>query len=266
MSKISLVINTLNEGFNIADCISSASKWVDEVIVCDMHSDDRTVEIAKSFQAKIVYHERTGFVEPARYYAISQASHEWVLVLDADEKLTDKLGEKLREIASENKVDAVSFASLFNYFGGYARHGGFFNNNWTRFFRKQIYLNTYSADELAVHQNFNALYGLDKNRKQTLSMEYYILHNAYPSIEKYVVKTIDFYARLEAKQKFERREKFSTVKMMYDFVKTFLMSYVVRRGFLDGVRGIILCLYYSVYRFNIWANLWFLEQQHNKTK
>jgi glycosyltransferase involved in cell wall biosynthesis len=137
-NRISLVVNTLNEEKNIADCINSATPWVDEIIVCDMYSDDRTVEIATSLNARIVNHERTGFVEPARFFAISQAAHDWVLVLDADEQLTEKLGRKLREIANQNQVDAVSFASLFNYFGGPVYHGGFFNNNWTRFSEKRL--------------------------------------------------------------------------------------------------------------------------------
>ena len=266
MSQISLVVNTLNEENSIKDCINSASKWVDEIIVCDMQSEDKTVEIASSLGAKIIYHERTGFVEPARFHAISEASHEWVLVLDADEKLTDGLGQRLRDVVAENRVDAVSFASLFNYFGGYVFHGGFFNANWTRFFRKQVYIDTYTTQELTVHQNFNALYSLKGNRRITLSKDYYILHNAYPTIEKYVIKTVEFYARVEAKQKFERGEKFSTSKMFFDSLKTFLMSYFFRRGFLDGVRGLILCLYYTVYRFNIWANLWFLEEQRKSSK
>jgi glycosyltransferase involved in cell wall biosynthesis len=261
MTKISLVVNTLNEEQNIGSCITSASKWVDEIIICDMYSDDQTVAIAESLKARVVYHKRTGFVEPARHYAISQASHEWVLVLDADEKLTDKLGKKLQEIAQENKMDAASFASLFNYFGGPIYHGGFFNNNWTRFFRKSVYLETYTENEVIVHQNFNALFALGKNRRIVLPRAYYIDHNAYPTIEKYLTKTVDRYARIEAEQKYQRNERFSVTRMLYDSIKTFIMSYFVRRGFMDGTRGLILCVYYSLYRFNLWANLWSLHQQ-----
>ncbi|MFM7859338.1 MAG: glycosyltransferase family 2 protein, partial [Flammeovirgaceae bacterium] len=101
MSRISLVINTLNEEKNIGSCIESARKWVNEIVICDMHSADNTVEIAKQYNAKVIHHDRTGFVEPARYYAISQATCEWVLVLDADEQLTDALGEKLAVISKE---------------------------------------------------------------------------------------------------------------------------------------------------------------------
>ena len=255
---ISLVINTLNEEKNIQECIVSAKKWVNEIIVCDMHSDDATVEIAKSLGAKIIYHERIGYVEPARYLAISQALNEWVLVLDADERLTSKLGEKLVSVAKDTRYDAVSFASLFEYFGG------FFNNNWTRFFKKEVYLKTYNKNELTVHQNFNALFRLGKKRRLTLTKQYHIVHHAYPTIEKYITKTVDRYARIEAEQKFIKRERFSILKMIYDLVKTFLMSYIMRRGFLDGTKGLILCFFYAAYRFNIWANLWFLEKKEKQ--
>ncbi|MBX2962029.1 MAG: glycosyltransferase family 2 protein [Cyclobacteriaceae bacterium] len=264
MGQISLVVNTLNEESNIKDCINSASKWVDEVIVCDMHSEDKTVEIALSLGAKVIFFERAGFVEPARFYAISQASSEWVLVLDADEQLTDALAKKLVEIVKRDECDAVSFSSLFNYFGGSIYHGGFFNSNWTRFFKKQVYLDTYSENELTVHQNFSALSKLGKKRRLVLPKEYYILHNAYPTIDKYVNKTIDYYARVEAKQKLEKGVRFSAARMIFDFLRTFIMNYFIRLGFLDGIRGLILCFYYSVYRFNIWANLWFLQKTNVK--
>ena len=83
----------------------------------------------------------------------------------------------------------------------------------------------------------------------------------YPTIEKYINKTVDYYARVEAMQRYENRESFSVVKIIFELIKTFIMTYFVRRGFLDGTRGLILSVHYSVYRFNVWANLWFLEQQ-----
>jgi len=138
-TKISLVINTLNEEHNIADCIKSARNMVDEIVVCDMCSDDRTVEIARNLGATVVTHKRTGYVEPARYYAISQATGEWILVLDADERMTVKLGARLIAVAKEGKYDVVQFWSLYNYFGDWVRYGDFYHGNWARFFRKKTY-------------------------------------------------------------------------------------------------------------------------------
>lgn len=81
MHKVSVVINTLNEEKNIAFAIRSVSGFADEIVVVDMHSDDNTCKIAESFGAKVFAYERTNYVEPARNYAISKATGDWILFL-----------------------------------------------------------------------------------------------------------------------------------------------------------------------------------------
>src|SRR5574344_294047 len=104
MQKISVVINTLNAERLLETCLESV-KDADEILICDMHSEDKTIEIAKNFGCKIVYHERTGIVEPARNWAMEQASGDWILVLDADELVTPQLWQYLREYANNPKKD-----------------------------------------------------------------------------------------------------------------------------------------------------------------
>lgn len=260
----SVVINTLNEEDNIEACIRSIQSFAREIIVCDMHSDDRTVEIAQSLGARIVYHERTGYVEPARYYAISQAQHDWVLVLDADERMTDFLAQRLQEIAQQNNVDLVLFGVLYNYFGGYVRYGGFYQTNFPRFFRRTTYLQTYQASETLVHQNFRELERADIPRIQ-LPGEYYILHEAYPTVEKYIYKTIGMYARLEAEQRVSKGERFVAWRMMAEPIREFLRKFLGRQGYRDGWRGFILATLYAVFRFAVWANIWFLQGTQKQT-
>ncbi|MBO9541916.1 glycosyltransferase family 2 protein [bacterium] len=257
---ITVVINTLNEAHNIAACIESVRGFADEVVVCDMHSDDRTVAIAESLGARVVYHERTGFVEPARYFAISQASHEWVLVLDADERLTPPLAKKLRELAEDPKVDVVSFWSLFWYFGDWVRHGVFFSGKWYKFFRKAVYLETYNEDENFVHHNFRAVQ--QSPNQVALPSAYHIEHLAYPTIEKYVTKTLGRYACIEAELMHEAGQRFRLSKMLSKPLLTFIRSYFLSKGYRDGVRGLILSVLYAGFQFLIQANLWFLEEAH----
>ncbi len=258
MPSISVVINTLNEENNIADCIRSVQGLADEIVVCDMYSDDRTAEIAELYGAKVVFHKRTGFVEPARYFAISQAQHEWVLVLDADERMTERLATRLRELARDKDVEVVSFWSLYWYFGGWVRHGSFFSDVWTRFFRKEIYLETYTSDEENVHNNFTAIRMRPNNLR--LGSEYYILHLAYPTIEKYVCKTLGMYARVEGEQYYRRGIRFSLFGLIGQPIRAFMGSFIVRQGYRDGVRGFVLAVLYAGYRFTVWANMWLLEE------
>jgi glycosyltransferase involved in cell wall biosynthesis len=255
---ISVVINTLNEEFNIADCIRSVQGLADEILVCDMYSDDCTVEIAQSLGARIIYHERTGFVEPARYFAISQAHHEWVLVIDADERMTERLATKLKELVRDENVEVVSFWSLYWYFGGWIHYGGFFSNTWTRLFRKEIYLKTYNSSEENIHCNFTTLRGHPNNLR--LGPEYYILHLAYPTIEKYVCKTIGMYARVEGEEIHRQGRRFSLVRLIGEPVRVFFQNFLFKQGFRDGMRGFILAVLFAGYRFTTWANVWILEE------
>ncbi|MEM6806488.1 MAG: glycosyltransferase, partial [Bacteroidota bacterium] len=93
--KITVIIHTLNEEKHIGDCIRSVENFANEVLVCDMYSEDQTVEIAESLGAKIMFHERLRYADPARLAAIREAKHEWVFRLDADERMTPSLAEYL---------------------------------------------------------------------------------------------------------------------------------------------------------------------------
>ena len=96
--KISVVINTYNEEKNISRCLESVKGFADEIIVVDMHSADKTVEIAKKYGAQVFEHEYTRYVEPARNFALSRATGDWILLIDADEELSGTLRKKLEEI------------------------------------------------------------------------------------------------------------------------------------------------------------------------
>ena len=102
MTTISVVINTLNAQ-RLLDEVLDSVKDADEIIICDMHSEDDTIEIAQRHKCKIFYHDRTGIVEPARNWAMEQATGDWILVLDADEIVTPELWKYLRQYADNPK-------------------------------------------------------------------------------------------------------------------------------------------------------------------
>src|SRR5438876_8216512 len=90
MASLSAVVNTFNEEAHLPACLESL-RWASEIVVVDMHSEDRTAEIAAAFGCRVFQHERTGYVEPARNFAIQQAKNSWVLVVDADERASPGL-------------------------------------------------------------------------------------------------------------------------------------------------------------------------------
>lgn len=122
--KISVVVNTFNSERFLDRCLSSVDGF-DEIVLCDMHSTDSTISIAERHGCRIVYHERTGFVEPARNYAISQAANEWVLVLDSDEVIPAALKDYLYRFAETAEAGDTRHSKWLrkNYFMGRFMHG-----------------------------------------------------------------------------------------------------------------------------------------------
>src|ERR1700692_4417067 len=101
-SQISVVINTLNEERDLPYALRSVQPWADEIVVVDMYSSDRTVEVAKQFGARVVLDKGPGFNMPPRESAIQQATKPWIFVLDADELVPYSLSKALRRIAEAN--------------------------------------------------------------------------------------------------------------------------------------------------------------------
>src|SRR5712672_4773789 len=118
-SRISVVINTLNEERNLQYALRSVQPWADEIVVVDMHSTDRTVEVARQLGAKVYLNEGPGFDYPPREFAIRQASHAWIFMLDADEVVPMALSKVLRCIAEADNADVVLVPRL-NYLLGRA--------------------------------------------------------------------------------------------------------------------------------------------------
>src|SRR3989338_9695208 len=109
MNKISLVINTKNEEKNIKDCILSVKDIVDEIIVVDMQSSDKTVQLAKELGAKTYSVKDVGFADPARNFALSKVTLGWTLTLDADERLTKQLRDKIIRLTKDSSYDGYKF-------------------------------------------------------------------------------------------------------------------------------------------------------------
>jgi len=136
MARISVVINTLNEEKNLPRAIASIKGLADEIIVVDMQSDDRTKEVAEGLGALVYDHKRTGYVEPARNFAIAKAVGPWVLVLDADEEIPPKLAKKLRVFAQKEGADFYRIPRKNIVFGSWLRHSRWWPDYNIRFFKK----------------------------------------------------------------------------------------------------------------------------------
>jgi glycosyltransferase involved in cell wall biosynthesis len=252
--KISVVINTLNEEKNIPYTLRSVHGWVDEIIVVDMYSDDRTAEIARQYGAKVFFHERIAAFDGARQFAIDQASNEWILVLDADELIPEPLSRKLLDVIAENKFDVVIIPRLNYLLGAALMHTGWGPNQdkHPRLFRKGMITASSTIHEFFKPVNVARILELDYSENHA------IVHFNYINTTHFIEK-LNRYTSVEASQAHERAERASFVTMIYTPMKEFISRYIKKSGWRDGWRGFYLSFAMVFYRLSIFSKMKELE-------
>lgn len=248
-TPVSVVINTLNEEKNIRNCLETV-KWAEEIVLVDMHSDDRTVEIAKEFTDKIFFHERMGYADPARQFALEKASHEWVLSLDADEQVPRKLKDRLLAVQEGDEADLV-YVPHNNYFFGHLMQGtswGALQDKHPRFYKKQFV--RYSE---RVHDIFQIV-----NNPRIMSIndpEEGFIHFNYIDLEHFLDK-LNRYTTIEAKNIFSgQKAEISTFKLIYKVIHEFLSRFILHGGYKDGTQGFYLSCLMSAYHISTFAKI-----------
>ena len=231
MIKISCVIITYNEELNIARCLQSIQNIVDEIIVVDSYSQDETVAIAGKMGAKVFYKKFLGFGEQ-KAFAIDKASNDWILSIDADEVLSEELRQSVLKIKDGPQFDGYSLNILTNYCGKWIRHCGWYPQHKLRLLNKtkgRINLNkVHEGFEMANH---NAPLGFLKGD---------LLHYSYNTISEHSRK-IQLYTELAAKTTSEKGTSIPLLKIIFGPSWTFFYHYIIRKGFMDGYWGYVLC-------------------------
>jgi (heptosyl)LPS beta-1,4-glucosyltransferase len=252
--KISVVINTLNEERMLPFALRSVRTWADEIVVVDMHSEDRTVEIAREYGAKVFFHERTGFVEPARSYAFAMATVDWVLWLDADELVPEPLSRRLKDISDHDQADVVVVPRLNYLLGVPVMHTGWGpeQDKHARFFRRGML-----RSSAKIHGLLQPVSGA-----KTLELAYApglaVVHFNYLDSSQFVEK-LNSYTTIEAQQALERGEKASVWWTLCRAAVEFLHRYMRQQGYRDGWRGLYLAGLTAMYRCVSSAKLQELE-------
>lgn len=238
-NRISAVINTFNEEENISFCLAGLC-WCDEIIVVDMESTDNTVALCRKYTEKIFTFQNVRFADPAREFAVSQATGDWILVIDADEIVPASLAGYLKEIASNSNSKDVYWIPLKNYlFGKWIQNTGWgFPDYHCRFFKKGSI--QFSSE---IH-NFMTPRGSQAYLPS--SSEYALHHFNYVNITGYIEK-LNRYSVIEAEQRYGRGKRFSIFFFMIRVPFEFFRRYFFQRGFLDGWRGFVLSVLVSFY-------------------
>ncbi|MCD0164623.1 glycosyltransferase family 2 protein [Deinococcus sp. 12RED42] len=238
VGRISVIINTLNESSNITDVIDNVIDWVEEVIVVDMFSDDGTAEMARKAGAQVYSHERLGYADPARAYAVSLASQEYVLLLDADERIPFELAKKLVDFSHSREVDVLVIPMRNFLFGKEIKHTGWGMNNdfHPRFFKKISMV--FSAE---VHNFMHIVPGAKVIHMKPDPLNA-MIHFNYIDIKQFVYK-MNNYTNAEVKKIRSTNFKKAFALAIVEFLRRFIKM----RGYKDGWHGVVLSTLMSVY-------------------
>ncbi|GEM_PF-137209 len=245
--RLSVVINTLNEEANIEDCLKSVLQISDEIVLVDMYSDDRTVEIARRYTDRIFFHERTGVVEPAREAAIQQAKGNWILILDADERVSPELAAGIGKVIANPRGVDVFCIPRRNYIAGRWMRGTGFGieaERQPRLFRR---------DSLRWPERIHA-YPVILGTEAPLPLpdEARIDHLAYRDLRQFMDR-VNRYTDHEARILDEDQAAWSPGRMLFEARDEFLRRYDPEA---DGIHSLVLAMSMAFYRFLSWAKLW----------
>ncbi len=247
MGKISVVINTLNEEKNLPRALASVKNFADEIVVVDMKSDDKTVEITKKAGAKVYQHKRIGYVEPARNYAVSKATGEWILILDADEQAPKALIKELKKIVQKPKADYYRLPRKNIIFGKWIKHSRWWPDYNIKFFRKGFV----SWSEIIHSVPITQGKGLDLQAREDSA----IIHYHYDSIEQFVER-MNRYTGEHAKLRIKDGYKFKWQDLIRKPTEEFLSRYFSGEGYKDGIHGLALASLQAFSELVLYLKIW----------
>ena len=229
----------------VAGCLESV-KWADEILVVDSYSTDGTLEIVSKYGARILQHE---YINSAKQknWAIPQCKYEWVLQMDADERLDSDLQLEIQEIIENDPITGIDgFKINFKHhlLGKWIRYSAHYPEYHLRLFRRD--LGRFQDREVDAHIIVPG---------QVLLLKNHILHYGTENISQRL-RTIDRYSRYEADEREKQGRNFSWLNIIFRPIAAFFYYYVLKLGFLDGIRGLIIGYLKADFVFWTYAKLW----------
>jgi len=248
MAKISAIVITYNESGNIKDCLTSL-KWCDEIIVVDSHSTDDTVSIAVEYTQNIIAVDNIPYGEK-RNIGIDKATGDWIIWLDADERVSAELKEEISGIISSNSPSEAYKINRKSYFiNKFIKHCGWYPDYTLRLFKKStgIRFNDSLVHEKAV---YTGITGRLKND---------ILHYTDRDFEHYISK-LNKYTTLSTEELKAKGRKTGFFDIIFRPAFTFFKMYFLKLGILDGYTGLVLCTLSSIHVMTKYSKLYLINK------
>jgi glycosyltransferase involved in cell wall biosynthesis len=246
--KISVTVITHNEEENIRECLESV-KWADEIVVVDSGSTDNTVHICGEYTDKVFFHAWAGMKEQ-KQHAVDKASNMWIFSIDADERATEEIKKFINEELKNPSYDGYRFPRRNYFLGKWLRHGGWYPDHVLRLFRKDRgYFGGINPHDRVV---------VNSGRIRTVGIP--LIHYTYKSISQYLSKQ-NLYAGISARELFSSGRKavpyIIPLKVLWKFVET----YFIKKGVMDGFRGLIVAMGATYSMFWKHIQLWDLSRK-----
>ncbi|MFA3781440.1 glycosyltransferase family 2 protein [Melioribacteraceae bacterium 4301-Me] len=249
-NKLSVLIIAGNEEKNIKDCLESV-KWADEIVLIDSESKDKTIEIAKQFTDKIFIKKWEGF-SPQRKYGLEKVSYDWVLSLDADERVSDELKNEIQRLLnSEPKFDSYLIPRKNFFLGKHITSCNWSPDYQLRLFKK----NKASVTNRKVHEG----YYVEGERGKLKGK---LIHYTHQSIAVTIDK-INYYSTLEAQEKFNKK-KVSCLDILIHPFAAFFSHFILRRGFKDGIHGLMVSIIHAMTNILTYMKIWEIQNTGNR--
>jgi len=247
--KLSVIHITFNEAHNLAECLSSLQGLADEIVIVDNGSRDGTLDIAAQFGARVVRTDDWPGFGPQKNRALDVARCDWVLSIDADERVTPALAQEIQAVIAQDAARAYEIPRLSWYCGRFMRHSGWYPDPVLRLFRRG---RARFTDDL-VHERLVA-----QDPVQRLSHD--LLHYSFLDFSQVLAK-VDRYSTASAQQMFDKGRRASPAGALVRGAWAFVRTYVLRAGFLDGPQGLALAISNAQGTYYRYLKLWLMGKE-----
>ena len=253
MPTLSVILITRNEEANLDDCLASLEGIAQQIVVVDTNSVDRTLEIAQKYGATIAQPSDWPGFGPQKNRALDLATGDWVLSLDADERLTPTLrSEIVTAFHHSAQINCFAIPRLSWYCGRFIRHSGWSPDYVDRLFKRGT---ARFSDDL-VHERLIPNGAVAK-------LENPMLHYSFMNYSQ-VLQKLDRYSTASAEQAFAQGKTSSPLKAVIHGIWAFIRTYIIRAGFLDGGQGFALAISNGQGTYYRYIKLWHLHQEARK--
>ena len=246
--KLAAVVVALNEEEKIGDCLESIS-FVDDIVVVDSGSTDRTLEICHAHGARVFHNEWKGYIEQ-KNFALSLVESDWVLSVDADERVSARLREEIIAELKNPQADGYYIPRLAYYVNRWIYHCGWFPDRKLRLFRREVgrWTGENPHDKVMVSTG------------RTARMAGIIFHLSFEDIAAHV-RTLNDFSTIGARERLKKGKDSGPAHIIFRPLFTFLKMYLFRRGFQDGLPGFIVS---ALSAFHVFSKYWKITEMKKK--